>query len=416
MLGANSRIPYGIGAVGAALGLYFGWVSTTDYAKHLDRNLHDLHCSFIPGAAATEEAEACRAALYSPYSALLKEDYWGGIPISLFAIGAFCFFLGFSLYMAFAGGNAAKKAVVFYGVIGLTPLIVSAVMFTISLTQLGQFCKTCVGIYIASFVLAIGGLLGFATLKPAASVGPTGTVHDAPAAGPTGRPAMSILFPFAWLAALGLVTATPAYVYAASMPDHKPYLGKCGKLKAPEDKHKALLRMQGPKGVQPVTLFEDPLCPTCKAFHERLVGENILSKLQITMVMFPLDNECNWMLDRPLHPGACVVSKAVLCGGPNSLKILEWAFENQEQLTAAGKQGPDSVKRAVEQRWGAEVATCIDAKKTKKRLDRHLHYAVDNAIPVSTPQMFLGTTRMCEEDTDIGLVYTLKQLAPDVLK
>ena len=54
--------------------------------------------------------------------------------------------------------------------------------------------------------------------------------------------------------------------------------------------------------------------PDLRAFHERLVTEDVFEKLEIDLVMFPLDSECNWMLDTPLHPGACVVSKAVICG------------------------------------------------------------------------------------------------------
>jgi hypothetical protein len=58
----------------------------------------------------------------------------------------------------------------------------------------------------------------------------------------------------------------------------------------------------------------------------------------------------------------------------------------------------------------------MDAKSTLLTLNRHLHFAADNGIPVSTPQMFFGTKRFCDEDTDIGLTYTLSQLAPEVLR
>ncbi len=420
MFGANSRIPFGLGAIGSALGLWFGWASTSDYAAHLDRQLHDLHCSYVPGAAATSEAEACRAALYSPYSALLKDQYWGGVPISLFAVGAFAFILGFALYLAFAGGRAPKKAVVFFGLVGLTPLLVSGVMFFISLTKLGTFCKTCVGIYVGSFVLALGALLGFMTLRGSGATGPTGTIpgtpYDPPADAPRGRPAMSLLFPLAWLAALGIWTATPAYIYTTAIPNHRAHLDKCGKLNKPKDEKNSLLKVAASRAVQPVTFFEDPLCPTCKAFHDRLVGEGIFPKLDVTLVMFPLDSECNWMLDHSMHPGACTVAKAVLCGDTRALSVLEWSFENQEELTAAGKAGKSSLVAAIERRWGADMVACIDKKETEVRLNNHLHYATDNAIPVSTPQMFIGTQRVCEEDTDIGLVYTIAQLAPQVMK
>jgi len=49
------------------------------------------------------------------------------------------------------------------------------------------------------------------------------------------------------------------------------------------------------------------------------------------------------------------------------------------------------------------------------QLNQQLHFAANNHIPVSTPQMFLGNERLCDEDTDLGLKYTLAQLAPEVL-
>ena len=422
MLGANSRLPSAIALIGAILGLVFASTSTSDYASHLDRRLHDLHCSFVPGASATDDADACRAAMYSPYSAFLKDQYWGGVPISLFALGAFCFFAAFALYLVLSGGRAPKKSVVFFALVSLTPLIVSIVMGVIAATKLGTFCKTCVGIYISSFVLALGGILGLATIREGAQppTGSTGTVPGAPYGpppdAPAARPALSIVFPVIWLAVLGATTFVPAVAYTASLPDHRPYLQGCGKLKKPKDTHNVLLKVSTRRSVQPVTLFEDPLCPTCKAFHERLVAEDIFDKLDVTFVMFPLDNECNWMLDRALHPGACIVSRAVLCGGPQSLKVLEWAYERQEYLTRAGKKDAATLKEVIRRRWGDDIASCVDRKDTVQRLNKHLHYATDNGIPVSTPQMFVGTTRVCEEDTDIGLIYTLGQLAPEVIR
>src|SRR6185312_13849800 len=122
------------------LGLLFASYSTFDYAEHLDRRLHDIHCSIIPGAAPTDSADACRAAMYSPYSALLKETYWGGVPISLFAMGVFVFLAGFALYLVLSAQQAPRKAILFFGIASLVPLLASLVMLTISITKLGTFC------------------------------------------------------------------------------------------------------------------------------------------------------------------------------------------------------------------------------------------------------------------------------------
>jgi uncharacterized membrane protein len=402
MLDRRSRLPAAIALIASVLGLVFASYSTLDYAAHLDRRLHDVHCSFIPGAPATSDAEACRAAMYSPYSALMREDYWGGIPISLFALGAFTFFFGFSVYLLVANGRAPRRAVTFFAAASLTPLLVSALMFTISVTQIGTLCKTCVGLYIASFLLAVGGLLGLATLR------------EQPAAEP--RPSVGMGLPLVWLVALGLITLVPAVVYAGSVPDHDKYLAQCGILKQQPTENDALLKLRTSRPVQTAILFEDPLCPTCKAFHHRLVHEGAFDKMNAQLSLFPLDSECNWMLDSPLHPGACIVSKAVICGGDAARDVLEWSYDEQERLTEAGKAGADALRAVIERRWGSAMLKCIDDRRTTVRLNKNLHFAVANAIPVSTPQMYLGQRRVCDEDTDIGLRYTLARLAPEVLR
>lgn len=388
-----------IALVASALGLLFSSNSTSDYAAHLDRRLHNVHCSFIPGAAATAEAEPCRVAMYSPFSALLKDQYWGGIPISLFALGAFCFFAAFSLYLLLGGERVSRRTWGFFALVGSTPLLVSLLMLTISLTQLGQVCKTCAGIYISSTLLAFGAVTGWLSTR-----------------GDEARPALSFALIPIWLVALGATTLVPAVVYAATAPDQRPYITQCGELKQTKIKGDSPVKIHGTRPVQPTMLFEDPLCPTCKAFHDRLVTENIIEKLDIELVLFPLDSECNWMLDQPLHPGACIVSKAVLCGEGNSRQVLEWAYAEQEYLTRAGKAGEGVLRAAIKQRWGESMLRCVDDKKTDVRLNNHLHFASENNIPVSTPQMYLGKRRVCDEDTDLGLRFTLSQLAPEVLK
>ena len=408
MVRAGSKVPGVLALIACLLGLIFAYNSTSDYASHLDRQLHDLHCSFIPGAGTTEQAEGCRAALYSPYAALLKEDYWGGIPISLFALGAFTFFAGFSVYLLLAGARTPRSAVVFFAAISTTPLLVSLLMLTISLTQLGTVCQTCAGIYGSSFLLFVAGMLALGTVSSSAE-------EQSRAAG-IQRYRISSLFPMAWLVCLALVTLVPAVVYAASVPDHTRYLAQCGVLKEPKEKNGALLRMRTSASRQPAIMFADPLCPTCKAFHERLVGEKLFDKFDLEVALFPLDNTCNWMLDRPLHPGSCTVSRAVLCGGPEARRVLEWAYEEQAYLLRAGKAGDATVREVIRRRWGDDILKCMDSSETKVRLNNHLHYAAANSVPVSTPQFYIGQRRLCDEDTDIGLRFTLKKLAPEVFK
>jgi uncharacterized membrane protein len=406
---SKARVVAIVALAAAALGLIFAVYSTYDYAQHLDRQMHAVHCSFIPGAPAGSEDNACKSALFSPYSALFRATYWGGVPISLFAVGAFSFFAAFATYVAVAGERASRRAFLFLGTVGLGPLLASLVMFVISATKLHSFCKLCVGIYVASLALAVAAvlaLLHFVRLgKERAS---------APEEPTTTRP--SPLLAVGWLAGLATATVLPALVYLGSLPDFRPYLTKCGSVALKPEAHSALIKVSTAQPMQKVTLFEDPLCPTCKAFHQRLVADDIFDRLDVTLVVFPLDTSCNWMIDRSLHPGACLLSGAVLCSGANARATLEWSYDNQEDLRELGKTNLDLLRSRIAGRFGPDIAACASDKKTTVRINQHLHYASDNHVPISTPQMFLGERRICEEDTDLGLKYTLAQLAPQLVK
>jgi len=418
--------PAALALLASVLGLSFATLSSIDYTRHLDRQIHDVHCSYVPGLGAEQSADnACRVAMYSPYAALFRDRYWGGVPIALFAVGAFAFFAAFALYLLLSQQNAPRKAPLFLAIFGATPLLVSILMATISALKLGHFCKTCVGIYIASIMLAVGGIAGLqgvfrgsASRVPGAADAtivdsePYGANPDRP---PRAKPSDGpwILF-VGWMAALALFTVAPAMLYVSALPSYTSYITGCGKLlKAPEPKDK-LIHIANAGAKQPVTLFVDPLCPTCKAFHQRLKAEGVLDQLDITLVLFPLDMDCNWMLlDRSVHPGSCAVTKAILCSDHRAMQVLEWSYDNQEKILNAAKAGAGvvNVRAMIKDRFpGLEV--CIDDKKTKQRLETMLQYIISNSLPVSTPQMFLGDTKLCDEDTDMGLSYTIRKLAP----
>ena len=60
----------GVCAVGGLLGLIYSGYSTADFVAHLDRQLHPVNCSLLPGITATsqldKEAEGCKVAMFSP--------------------------------------------------------------------------------------------------------------------------------------------------------------------------------------------------------------------------------------------------------------------------------------------------------------------------------------------------------------
>jgi uncharacterized membrane protein len=387
---------------GSLFGAVFAAYSTSDYTAHLDRQVHAVHCSFIPGATVDgAESNPCKVALFSPYSALFRQTYWGGIPISLAALGCFSFSAALGLYLLLARSRAPRGAIVLLGVTGFVPLMASIVMFGISLTQLHAFCKVCVGIYASSALVAAAAFMSWRARH---------------------QPGRMMLVLAVGVVTLGIASLLPAVVYAASMPDYRPYLRTCGTLAHETEPHNALVKIATSSPKRQALLFEDPLCPTCKAFHERLVSEGMFERLDVTLALFPLDTDCNWMLDRSLHPGACVLSKAVMCGKDRARQVLEWAYDNQEDLRPLGKQGGSALKDRVGKQFGSDVATCIDDKATGARLNQMLQFAATNHVPISTPQMYIGAQagekklmRVCDEDTDLGLKYAMAQLAPEVL-
>jgi uncharacterized membrane protein len=405
---APVRIPAIVCLVGALLGLTFGVISTLDYAAHLDRQVHDLHCSIIPGAAAAAEQaveSGCRVAMNSPYGALMRDRLWGGIPIGLFAVGAFSFFAAFAAYLALAGARAPRHAVSFFALAALSPLAVSIGMATLSALELGSFCKTCIGIYVSSLVLSVGGVVGWWRVRKAA-----------PGAS-DGRTALKLMHVVTWLCVLAGFAITPALVYARSVPSYGAKVRGCGTLASTDDPDKALLHVASRGAVQPVVMVVDPLCPSCKGFHQRLVTEGIFDKLDTTLVLFPLDSECNWNLSTPLHPGACAVARAVICGDTRAIDVLEWAYQNQDALLAAAKKqdGEEEVLALVDARFPG-TRDCANDKKTRARLDAMMRFAVRNKLEVATPQLFVGDQRLCDEDSDIGLSYALHMLAPPLRK
>ncbi len=449
----RSLLPGILSLVSSVTGATFAAISTQDYAKHLDRQLHGTHCSFIPGAGAATAENACSTAMYSPYSAMFRDKLWGGVPISLFGLGSFCFFAAAGVYLLLARENASKRMRLGFFLATLGPLLASITMLVISLTKLEAVCKLCSGIYVSSLVLFASGVLAlvgsrktFGYVGPAAPAPPpprsadpeatqldpepwhksdgpkppnvknsvtlpSGATMNAPIEPPTG----SILALFGLLALLALATAMPALVYAGTVPSYKEHIVGCGKLLNVTDKKGALVKMPTTSPVQKAITFEDPLCPTCKAFHDRLVTEGIYDKLDISVAVFPLDSECNFLLSRPLHPGACVLARAVLCGDKDGTarNVLEWSYKNQEKLREAGKRDPAEVRKEVVTKFPA-MDECIDSTETKKRLENVLQFAIENKVRVSTPQLYLDDNRVCDEDTDLGLRYTLAQLAPKV--
>jgi hypothetical protein len=159
----------------------------------------------------------------------------------------------------------------------------------------------------------------------------------------------------------------------------------------------------------PVIEVLDPLCPACRAFEQRLAASGLGDALDRKAVLFPLDNTCNWMVTEATHPGACTVSEAVLCAGDRAPEVLAWAFEEQDRIRSETRADPGAAARIVKQRFPA-LAACVGSPDARSRLNKSMRWIVANNIRVLTPQVFVGNVKLCDEDVDLGLEYTLSSM------
>lgn len=391
-----------LGLVGSALGVLFSAVSTYDFVAHLDRQVHGLHCSFLPGVIAPDvsDTSGCHVTLMSPYSSIFRESLWGGIPIALPALAVFAFLLFWGALLWLTERVHDTRATGFYATASCLPLVASIVMATIAVRELDAFCKICVGMYLASVLTAIGA---FGTYRRAERARrERAAAQSVPP--PLSYGALAIAF------AVGCVfVGTSTLSYALNAPDFSRYVARCGRLESAADPHGALLPLGPQGGRHEVLEVLDPLCPACRAFERRFDRLALREDARRSVLLFPLDNTCNWMVDRAVHPGACVVSEALLCAGDDVERVLAWAFDEQESLREQEAQQRGSAKRRVVAQFPA-LASCIGSTKVRARLNRALRWAVDNHLPVLTPQLYVDGARLCDADTDLGLDYMLDRL------
>lgn len=390
------RIPLVLALLAALGGVMLSATSTADFAAHLDRQVHSVTCSVMPGGEVGME-NGCKVVMMSPYSSWFRTDYWGGIPISLFALAVFCFLAYRAAHLAWKGNEATRSETGFLLAATVLPVVMSIGYGYISYSEVGALCTVCAGIYVVSGLVFAGALGAFA-------------MSSSP---PLGDPAAVRRFGVGVLEGVGFVVVL-GMVWVMAIPETKAGergVSGCGTLVQPEDPAGIMLDLgRQPGGATSIELL-DPLCPACKAFDGRLKESGLGAKLDQRAVLFPLDASCNWMLTESLHPGACAVSEAMLCAGSQRevREILDWAFANQESLLTAAKGDDGPVRNQLKAAFPG-VAGCVGSPVARNKVVKSLRWAVANALPVMTPQLFVRGNRLCDEDTDLGLEYTLTRM------
>jgi uncharacterized membrane protein len=382
-------------------GALFSWFSARDSIAHVDRQIHEVTCSYIPGLERDAAGQSgCYRVMMSPYSSVFRGVTWGGLPIALpsLSVFAFLFFLGLDSWRRGFGREPLRMW--FLVAAALLPATVSAVYWVISVAVVGTLCKNCVGIYAASFgVLAAAACLLWLSRR---FRGGGSTADGRAAAVPWGW----------WGLSFGegvLFVALPLLVFAAMKPAYTAELAACGSLLQPADKYGIQLPVRrDPAGIPAVELT-DPLCPACRAFRDRLRASGLEERLDLRVVVFPLDSSCNWMVNETLHPGACRVAEAVVCAGERAGAVLDWTLDNQEELRRLATESPETLGPRLASAF-PELAGCLGTPTARSRINKSLRWIVANSARVTTPQLFVAGRRLCDEDTDLGLEFALRRL------
>lgn len=386
-----SRNPIIVLAIFALLGALFAAVSTHDFVVHLDRQVHAITCSFVPGLGAPDVAgtSGCHAALMSPYSSVLRSWTWGGIPISLGGLAVFAFLLFRALDLLLRREEIGAEETRFLVVATALPVLVSVIYFLVSVLRVGELCNLCVAIYIASLGCFVAAVIAHrrSTLGQPAAVTPWATY--------TLYFVEGIIF-----------VVLPVLLYLLLKPAYPDTMARCGELLHPEDRYGVRVKLAGPPGGVPAVEVLDPLCPACKGFSLRLSASGLAPRLAREMVLFPLDGACNWMVTDSVHPGSCILSEAVLAAGPQAEEVLAWVFAHQAELRELGRTDQNALIAQTISRF-PQLAGAIDSPAVRSKLNRSLRWVVSNSLSVLTPQLFVNGEKICDEDTDLGLEYVL---------
>jgi len=388
----------------AVIGAIFSGISTYDFVAHLDRQIHPVTCSFIPGlgSADTTGTSGCYAVMMSPYSSVLRDRTWGGVPIALASLSVFVYLIFMSVDILLR--RALRRPIESAYCIAATslPMVVSLVYLMISISVIGDLCETCVGIYVASLGCFVAAILAHRE----ASKGQEDEEEST-------QKISWLRYGLSFFEGVAFVTI-PIVIFLYLKPAYTEEQSQCGELINKEDRYGIRLKIHSaPRGAQAIELV-DPLCPACKALRDRLAANELITNLDLEAVVFPLDKSCNWMVNKTLHPGACAVSEAMLCANKDAAQVLDWAFDNNQELreiAAADPTGKKIYKKIKEE--FPSIAHCVDRPEVKSRVNRSLRWIVSNAAPVTTPQIYIEGKKICDEDTDLGLEFVLKRMLAD---
>jgi len=314
--------------------------------------------------------------------------WWGTIYYGLLAI--MCFIGALS-----KRDRRATVSVAWFMALAGIPYVLF--LFYVSWAVLGVFCVECIGMYVASFIAAIG--LYFA-LKLRLKEIPAyflnyikalfGKTHEL-GFEPKIRAhviVIAVVYGIAWLGIAVYQTKGMAGVKQFdvdkqvrafySQPAHpievSPYWAVWGN---PDAKVKLIE-------------FSEFQCPFCRraSFTVKPFLHQFRKDVALYFVNFPLDDACNPLLDRPMHPNSCYFAKAAICA--NKMGNF-WDYHDALFLNQTGLSKKKALDIAEDQfGWDrTEFLQCISSEETEAELKAEMQEGLELKI-TGTPSFYLN--------------------------
>jgi protein-disulfide isomerase len=315
------------------------------------------HAGFT-SACAINETFNCDRVATSGYSVVL------GIPVAIWGI------LGFAVAAAVAAMGLARRRphpawpAGLLVVVAAIAVAASAALAIVSEFLIGSFCVVCA----ASWTLAV--LLLGAALRAARFSG-VGAALRADLAVLRASPGRTAGLAVAGLAALAIVAAAyPRYWDKPAEPP-RPAAG------ATTPAAPAAATPASSPGETVVVEFSDYLCPFCAEAYVD-VQRRVAGRTDVKVVHrhFPLDPACNPLVKRAIHPGACGLAKAGICGeAQGRAKELDaLIFANQRARRPVSELAREA---------GLDLAVfeeCLAAPATDRRLASDVQSAIQLGV------------------------------------
>ncbi|MEX2270053.1 MAG: vitamin K epoxide reductase family protein [Vicinamibacterales bacterium] len=332
---------------------------------------------------------SCTQAYLSPYGSLF------GVPVAI--LGAIWFAVVLALLLAAPRGTPAFRENVGAYVFALSTAALAVVLYLAyaSFFILDAICLLCVGTYAA--VIGLFVVSGAVSTVPMRRL-PSRFTRDLRAL--VSSP-LAIAIVLVFVAGAGsLVLRFPREAQPAAAAATGSANQQAGQQPSPDfeklwkDAPREDIGVPADGAKVLIVKFNDYQCPGCAEAH-RLYSPVIKDmqakhpgQIKSITMDYPLEPECNYNVQRDIHPGACDAAAAVRMARPlgKAEEVETWLYNNQGAMT------PQSVRAAAQRIAGI---TDFDARYPAVLRDVERDVAIGGANRVfSTPTYFINGVRV----------------------